>query len=291
MAYYSKEKAKFGGITGSILPFTIQLPSSNNPADGDWKRYVPAGFLRCNGQILKAERYPALAAVIGIGSECRFAKDPDTIGDDEIQLPDLGSKYIRASNSSGQYLNTTLQQDSSIFKVGTETEVLSLIGSQATISYSGNFEVIGGGEFEFGGYPTLESSTGYTITDNLSEDNFQGHGHSANVGVFTYLAKWTDSIFYSGASNGGNNGQTEGSNNGVQLEFPEESPGSVPHNHRITLPGTNELKDKNEFRYTFQNQTIPATGLTSTITVTTENVKKLDDAVSPYILVEYLIKI
>ena len=287
--YYSKQKAKFGGVTGTIIPYPIAL------TDNVKENFLPAGFLKCDGSILKASVYPALANTIGIGRNCRFAKNPDDIADDEIQLPDLGSKYIRSSTSSGQYLNVTLEQDPTISKVGTEVEVISLVGDSTEISYSGYFEVLGQNGLTFIGTPIFESDTGFTLTDSLNEENFQAHGHYADVGVFTYLGKWSDNVFIEGYARGGNEAQTEGSNNLVQIESPEQASTTVSHNHKINLPGSTELKGNNTLNYSFSNVDgqlqFPADGLRSEIIITTSNVKKLDDVISPYILVEYLIKI
>lgn len=287
--YYSKQKAKFGGVTGTIIPYPIAVNDNVN------RNFLPAGFLKCDGSILKASVYPALANTIGIGSNCRFAKNPDDIAADEIQLPDLGSKYLRVSTSSGQYLNTTLEQDESISKVGTEVEVISLVGDSTEISYSGFFEVLGQNGLPFVGTPVFESETGFTLSDSLNEENFQSHGHYADVGVFTYLGKWSDNVFVEGYARGGNEAQTEGSNNLVQIQAPDQAPTTVAHNHRINLPGSTELKSNNTFSYGFSNVggslQYPADGLRSEIIITTSNVKKLDDVISPYILVEYIIKI
>lgn len=287
--YYSKQKAKFGGVTGTIIPYPIAVTDNVN------RDFLPAGFLKCDGSILKASVYPALANTIGIGSNCRFAKDPEDIAGDEIQLPDLGSKYLRVSTSSGQYLNTTLDQDPLISKVGTEVEVISLVGDSTEISYSGFFELLGQAGLPFVGTPVFETETGFTLNDSLNEENFQSHGHYADVGVFTYLGKWQDNTFVEGFARGGNEAQTEGSNNLVQIEPPDQAPTTVSHNHRINLPGSTELKGNNTFSYGFSNVggqlQYPADGLRSEIILTTSNVKKLDDVISPYILVEYIIKI
>ena len=104
-AYYTSEKAKYGGTSGTIIPFSQTLPATNTPNFGDWKTLVPAGYLRCDGSIVLARLYPGLSQVIGVGSNCRFAKDPDTLSEDFFQLPDMGSKYIRASRSSGEYFD------------------------------------------------------------------------------------------------------------------------------------------------------------------------------------------
>lgn len=297
--YYTKERSKFGGITGSILPFTIQLPDFNDPADINWKKYLPAGYLRCNGDILSASTYPSLAAVLGVGSASKFAKNPETMLDNEFQLPDLGSKYIRASNANGEYFNLTLSDDPSTYKVGTEINVSSLIGTEETFGYSGNFEIISKENIEFIGSPVYKTETGYTTNDALNIDNFQAHNHEApRIGVFTYLAPWSDSSFVGTygqntiVGRGGNSAQTEGSNNLLDVDPPSGSTITSTHNHRIKIPRSTELKTNTTFSYGFpDNIEVSAEGLESTVYVTAERIKKLDDAISPYILVEYIIKI
>jgi hypothetical protein len=289
--YYTAEKAKFGGTTGMIMPYTRQMPTTNLPDQGNWKTYLPAGYLRCDGSIYKADLFPALASVIGVGTSCKFAKNT-TLAADAIQLPDLGSKYIRCSNSSGQYLNVNLNQDPTLSKVGAEIEIDSLVGDSVDISYSGTFKVIGQSGKTFLGNPFfVGDNSGYTANSILTEDEFQAHGHDADVGVFTYLGKWKDSAWVDVGENGGNNGSTEGSNNLVQIDGPSSSSTSPTHNHQLTLPASAALKTGTTFNYGFNDTEIPADGIKSTITVTTENINKLDNAIAPYILVEYIIKI
>ena len=294
--YYTEEKAKYGGVTGTIQPFTIQLPDINIPSESDWRKYLPAGFLRCDGSILTTDQYPALASILGVGRNSKFAKNPTELEGDQFQLPDLGSKYIRCSNSSGQYLNVYLEQDPTIARVGAETKIQSLVGDQTTVRYGGFFEVIGQ-TIQFGGNPLYRTSTGYTLNSSLTEDNFQAHSHQAEVGVFSYLGKWQDSAFipFSGGGRGGNDAQTEGSNNLVTIDGPEESSFNVSHNHQVNLPDTAELKESAQdptsgLRYQYINTQVAADGLESNVVITTENVLKLDTAISPYIMVEYIIK-
>ncbi len=285
--YYTKQKAKFGGVTGTIIPFpvSIEIPSFRD-------EILPAGFLKCDGKILKADIYPALAATIGIGSDCKFAKDPDNMAPDEIQLPDLGSKYVRSSTASGEYLNDTLNQNPLIKKVGTEIEIVSLIGSEATISYSGLFQIQGQSGIGFNGRSILELQSPTTLNDQLSEENFQAHGHNADTAVMTYTGRWTDNFFVADfGARGGNAAQTEAQNDYVLLPSPEGASTLVSHNHDINLPTSSELRANNTQTMFFDTFNIPADGLTSTVTVTTEDTIKLDDITSPYYLVEYIIKV
>lgn len=294
--YYTKEKAKFGGVSGTIIPYVRKMPTSNDPAVGEWKQYLPAGFLRCNGQIFKSVEYPILAAILGVGDDCKFKKDNQTLDNDEFQLPDLGSKYVIGANSSGTYLNDRVlnEEANNEYRVGCEIAVTSLVGTSKEISYNGTFDVVGQADLEFIGNPSFTTTTsdGKTLKAFLGEQNFQSHGHEADVGVFSYLGKWTDSAFIdSAASNGANDGQNEGSNELINVTSPEGSSAVVSHSHYINFPNTGTIATNNNFRYSFEDTPIDAFGLKSTVTITTNNIFKLDEATPPYILVEYLIKI
>lgn len=290
--YYTSEKGKFGGTTGTILPFTIQLPLTNFPDTGAFKDLIPAGFLRCDGSILRAELYPGLARVIGVGNQCPFAKDE--LDDEFFQLPDLGSKYVTASLSSGEYLNDNIAQDpdSIINRVGAEVVVNSLVGDQVQISYGGFFEIVQK-TIDFNGNPIFrsEDNLGNTRDSFLTEDNFQAHGHRANVGVYTYLGDWEDSAFFNTFERGDNAGRTEGSNELIQIEPPPTSTAAPSHNHSVNLPGTQELRDKSDFKFTVNTTPVDPQGLVTDVTLNTSNVQKLDNAVSPYMFMEYVIKI
>ncbi len=300
-AYYTKEKARYGGVTGTIIPYTYTLPAVNDSNTGDWNKYLPAGFLRCDGSVFKAVEYPVLAQVLGVGDNCKFKKDDEDLGIDEFQLPDLGSKYISGGNASGSYLNQTISNASAgtatgTFRVGCEVDVVSLIGDTETISYTGNFTLAPKNDIEFVGNPTFNTlqSDGKTLNAFTSEQEFQAHGHQSDVGVFSYLGKSIDSFAVNtttGISQGGNDGQNEGSNELTFISAPTDSSAVVPHSHFINFPNSQTIKANNNLRFRYLEQPIEPLGLTSTVTVTTDSVFKLDEATPPYILVEYLIKI
>lgn len=298
--YYTNEKARYGGITGSIIPYTVKMPAVNDGKTGDWKEYLPAGYLRCDGSILKAQVYPVLAQVLGTGNDSKFRKDGTDLGFDEFQLPDLGSKYISGGNASGTYLNTTITNSNAgsqtgSYRVGAEINVTSLVGDTETVTYTGNFTVVPK-NLEFIGNPSFGTvqSDGKTLTAFLSEQEFQAHGHDAEVGIFSYLGRWLDSFAVNtttGTSQGGNDGMNEGSNNLITVSAPTDSNAVVGHGHFINFPNTTTVKDNNNLSFSFAETQIDTLGLESTVTVTTEKLYKLDEATPPYILVEYLIKI
>lgn len=296
--FYTNERARYGGVTGTIIPYPIKLPDVNVPDQGDWANLLPAGYLRCDGSIRAASEYPVLAEVLGVGNNSKFKRPDQEVTNNQFVLPDIGSKFIQGGNASGAYLNdrVTNEDSSQPYRVGAEVNVVSLIGDTTTITYSGEFEVISPGQVEFIGNPQFGTTTsdGRTLKAFLSEQNFQAHGHDADVGVFTYLGNWSDSVFTgetTGASQGGNDGQNEGSNEPITIQQPTDSSAVVSHAHLIDFPSSTQVADNNGLRYTFDNVDIDAFGLESTVTLTTSNVKKLDEATPPYILVEYIIKI
>ena len=296
--FYTNERARYGGVTGTIIPFPIKLSAINVPDQGNFKTLLPAGFLRCDGSILAAVEYPVLAQILGTGRNSKFRRPEQELTDNQFILPDIGSKYIQGGNASGAYLNDRVTNEDSTkpYRVGAEVNVVSLIGDKTTITYSGEFEVIAPGNIEFIGNPSFGTTTtdGRTLKAFLTEQNFQSHGHDANVGVFNYLGKWSDSMFTgasTGASRGDNDGQNEGSNEPVTIQSPTGSSAVVSHDHGINLPLSTTVSLNNDLRYSFVNTNVDAFGLESEVTLTTNDLVKLDEATPPFILVEYLIKI
>jgi microcystin-dependent protein len=299
--YYVNEKARFGGVAGTIIPFPQQLPAGNTPDTGNWRKYLPAGFLRCDGSVLSSSEYPVLAEILGTGDNCKFKKDGQDLAANEFALPDLGSKYISGSASSGTFLNSKIENTDSSqgYRVGAEVDISSLVGDTQTITYGGNFELVPFTPKSFIGNPQFKtiSSDGNTLNAFLSDQAFQAHGHDATIGVFSYLGNWSDSLFVSndGAALGGNDAQNEGSNNLVQVQQPTGSSAVVSHSHQVVFPSSSDIADANEMTYQLLEPTvgeieIDPLGLETTVTITTENIYKLDEATPPYILVEYIIK-
>lgn len=296
--FYTNERARYGGVTGTIIPFPIKLSDVNVPDQGNFKTLLPAGFLRCDGSILSAIEYPVLAQILGTGQNSKFRRPEQELTANQIVLPDIGSKYIQGGNASGTYLNDRVTNENSTkpYRVGSEVNVVSLIGDTTTLTYSGEFEVIAPGSTEFIGNPTFGTTTSdsRTLKAFLSEQNFQSHGHDADVGVFNYLGNWSDSIFTgetTGASQGGNDGQNEGSNEALTIQSPTGASAVVSHGHLINFPSSTTVSLNNDLKYSFVNTNVDAFGLQSQVTLTTNDLVKLDEATPPFILVEYLIKI
>ena len=58
-AHYSKERSKYGSGTGSIITWPVELTSTDPNAE-DNINALPAGYLKCDGTIYKADDYPQL---------------------------------------------------------------------------------------------------------------------------------------------------------------------------------------------------------------------------------------
>lgn len=289
-AFYTREKSKYGGIVGTIQAYVSTLPSTNNP--GDFKTKLPAGYLRCDGSILAASQYPLLAALLGVGSQSKFARDPESLTETEFQLPDLGSKYIRASNSSGGYLNDEVGNTGQ-FRAGAALTAKVLGSSSKTITYNGNLKVLAQNSIPFEGNPIYTAGDAESQTKNglATSDTFQAHGHMASRrAILNYTGSWQDSPA-SANGLGFNFVQTQGSNAFTTMQAPEESTFLAgQHKHEVTVPKAVTFNSNNNFNYSMALQEIDPFGLETIVNLSTTNLTKLDNAISPFILVEYIIK-
>lgn len=178
--FYNREKSKIGTTTGSIINWSRQL-TSNDPEDTNFRNQLPAGYLRCDGSIYAAEIFPALAEVLGTGQQSRFRKPNQTLLDNQFQLPDFGSKKIRASSGAnlGDYVDLYIEDDNNntITKSGVGLEVQSNIGTRYEILYQGSF-FLPGQTIPVTGEPGFTRSTGnYTETTDVQQNAFIPHAH------------------------------------------------------------------------------------------------------------------
>ena len=60
-----KERSKYGSGVGTIICWPVELTSSD-PNNDDNIRKLPAGYLKCDGTVYKAEDYPQLAEILGV---------------------------------------------------------------------------------------------------------------------------------------------------------------------------------------------------------------------------------
>lgn len=314
MAHYTELRAHYGGVSGSIIPFSRKLSINNSPTANLFETYVPAGFLRCDGSLLQSSQYPILSEILGVGDRNKFLREGEEISSTQFKLPDLGSKYIVGGRSSGGYLNETITNPQASspgsYRVGAETLIQTLVGDEITITYDGSFKLVDDGIYPFIGNPTFKTITsdGNTLGAFLSNDYWQAHGHEGGVAYLRYRAAWNDGIFVNDTENGqgagGANGaaQNEGNNSLINLQFNENATFAPEHKHSVLFPGgISTVKQKNTLGYQVDIDSTAGTGapqveidplgLESTVTLTTSSIYKLDEVTPPFFLVEYLIKI
>jgi hypothetical protein len=290
--YTQDVRGKFGGYVGQIVPHaTPKIQQNNDPATAPFKQYVPAGYLKCDGSVVSAQKYAALASIIGVGSGGRFYKEGTIIRDadddandaGQIQLPDLGSKVIIASpNSVGQYTSTT-NESTGANRVGPAVEIISNEGqTQLVCEFLGRFTgkpIVTNYNFNSSPKFNFNRISSSTILDI---ENFQGHAHNASTNVLNYTAQHQ-------VGGDGKDGGEFGANSGAGNTF-EDAPLNTSllsqHEHKIGKP----LQVDHTFQYQHTDFDIPADGVFSTLDLDIEDVTQLDNLSSPFIIITYLIK-
>lgn len=191
-AHYSKERAKYGSGTGSIITWPVELNTTDPLAEENIK-YLPAGYLKCDGTIYKADDYPQLAAILGVGSSSKFIRydienEPiDNVNDDEFIVPDLGSKYPKPTTgaAAGTYINIVTQDQAGNEKKRSGMGITSSATAGTTtgnttviqLSYVGSFTVPSK-EIELKGKPAWTKGTNNSgFTDQESVDSLGLHSH------------------------------------------------------------------------------------------------------------------
>lgn len=305
---YAYQKGKHGGPCGTIFPFFRDLIGTN-AQDEEYVGYIPAGFLRCRGQILSAAQYPELASVIKVGQNCIYRKSGVTLEEadangvgGQIQLPDLGSKYISAGTTPGEYNNLTLSTDEDVSKAGIEVE-LSAAGTSIDFAYQGDFTIPSHPVNLFGQY----TRTGSTLTtiSTVSEGQILSHGHyfsGTQVDNATQPQcgyKWKFIKCWKGGFAGFGRFCRCNSNSEVikenfmadiiALNLEVQSLGSTTGTRHSHGNAGATITSQGKTSY-MQPRTFTATSLTTTVALKTATRVKID-AISPkFILCEYLIK-
>ncbi len=178
--FYNREKSKVGTTSGTIINWSYEL-TSNDPDNASTLDLLPAGYLRCDGTIYSAEIFPELATILGVGAQSRYKKPNVTLLDNQFQLPDYGSKKLRASSGSnlGLEVDLRIQDDNSqeITKSGVALEVQSNIGETYEILYQGNF-FVPAQTIPITGEPGFTRETGnYTEEIEILSNAFIPHAH------------------------------------------------------------------------------------------------------------------
>jgi hypothetical protein len=298
---YSFQKGKYGGQCGFIFPYFSELNTNNN-IDEKYLNDIPAGFLRCRGQILSADQYPELASLIGVGDECIYKKSTTILQNRNadgtggtLQLPDLGSKYISAGSSPGSYDNMFVEgvtTTTPIYRAGVEVS-LDSVGNEITFTYSGNF-TIPQHQVNLSGQWTVRSpsSTGRTV---VNEGQVLTHGHYATFaqlqnGVSGQCGgrwRWRTVIYYCRQR-----GIVANSPGFIRLQ-----PIGIAADEAGSESGTNHSHNNANFVITNQTKrgimdqtSFPASSIQTTVRLNTSSTTKIDSIAPKFILCEYLIK-
>lgn len=294
MANYSRERSRYGGYPGSIIIHsTPGIGSVNDPTTAVFKENLPAGYLKCDGSVQNAKDYYALAQILGVGEESRFRRENDNLrgadpvtGDlGQFRLPDLGSKVILGGRNSGVYNNdfvdTDVQQASVINRVGPQIDVISNQGNRITASYLGNATIVASGPIDMIGSPKyiIDSRTSATT---LQIENFQGHAHNSSQAYLNYTGN------HEVGGEGGKDRLSFSGNSGSGHVFESTSQGGREsvHTHNITRP----FSYTHNFTYSHSQTPVDMSGVSAFVDVKLSNEEKLDQLVTPFILVEYLIR-
>lgn len=301
--FYSFEKGKYGGPCGAIFPFFRTLNGLSALAD-DYVNYVPAGFLKCRGQILSADQYPNLARVLGVGASCIYRKEGTTLEERDdngtggtFQLPDLGSKYIVANATGGVYSNidvTNPGTNATAQKAGIGI-TLEAQSNSVTFAYDGEFKVPGR-NIVVNGNIQQKSPPSATPDDTLSISQFLAHGHNTTFKISQRINyrydgmsyyQWKKNNYYCGQNGQGcqANANFGIAHKAITLTEEGSATGTKHKHYGVTPIKTGESKSASVAEITMS-----AAPITTTVVVNTANTYKADEIAPKFILCEYLIK-
>jgi hypothetical protein len=288
---YGYQKGKHGIFAGTIIAFSAKLDGSD-PNDDTWRTRVPAGYLRCDGSIKEGDAYPALKKILGVGASSKYRKDGVVLEEEDedglggqFQLPDLGSKYVRATPTSGGYnylTSTNPLTDSEVLRVGVAATVSTNITNPITIFYTGAMSIPSvaipiSATLNFGS--TLGATTPEGYPDYTS---FLPHGHYCN------LVQRDDNVMNANCSTQDASAELTKTDVDVIDDYTSVAGTTtgVTHTHGMTRsPVTRSTTQVNVAT------TITPDNITTTVNLNTTNISKMDDIQHAFILVEYLIKI
>ena len=185
-AFYAKERSKYGNLSGQVIIWPMEY--NGDPSTAVNRAKLPAGYLKCDGAKYFAADYPALAAILGTGSNCKYLRrnpdgtEFDILSDEQFMVPDLGSKYPEPTSgaNAGSYNNIRLPNalGNLVSRSGIGIEATSAIGDSVNITYSGQITVPSQ-EIPLRGRPSWEyaGDTHYTDIEGVEENMVHGHLH------------------------------------------------------------------------------------------------------------------
>ena len=165
--------------------------------------------------------------------------------------------------------------------MGPQIEVVSNFGNRIETSFIGNMLVPASGDLDFLGNPkyVLEKKTSETVLDI---ENFQGHAHNSSQRYLNYTGN--HEVGSTGGKDRGQLGGNSGSGNAV--DSTTTGGRESIHSHNIGRPFTYS----HNFQYRYGETNIDMSAVTAFVDVDISDEEKLDQLVTPFILVEYIIK-
>ena len=290
---YASIRGAQGVAPGVIVPFSKECQS-----DANLLERVPGGYLRCDGKIYQASDYPGLAKVIGVGPSggngvraCPFPPglsgaqliNPTLDADGNFTagsfaVPNLGAKVLVPNSSAGQqfignnisgsvYERAGIGYVATILPTVTTTISGNVIDSEKTNSITGNANFV---------YPNGQTTT----TNSIDLNKTAAHAHGSGT---WYQSDMRDESFDDDL-------QDSTSINiiayNVQNTSITHNGANITHNHTISGGSVS-----NHLQYTRSQTTISFSGSSASANVTADARKSLDHLTTPYIIVEYIIKI
>ena len=296
---YARQKSHWGGVPGTIQMHTVYgMGFNNDPSTAVFRDNIPGGFLRCDGSILNVKDYLLLSRILGVGTECRFAKENAVLRDPDgdtgdlgtFQIPDLGSKVIIGGRGSGEYRDTTMENKPNQNKVGVEVTPQTPLGERLFTNYISNtgdgMKLTSQTSIPFRGNIKYNMPS-YVNPEILSIEQYQAHQHDGDSHVLNHTASQyrIDGDGLTGDPSTAYSANVEAENILDETQ-PNVQRGTPSHDHRISKPFTYSQN----FSYSFPAANIPLDDMESYIDVDTTSLEVLNQVVTPFIMVHYIIK-
>jgi len=298
---YARQKAHYGGIVGTIQQNAVEgVLVDKDPLNPIFKENLPAGFLPCDGAVYNAKDYYCLAQTLGIGDECRFKKEhvalrnPDLETGDlgQFQVPDLGSKVMVGGRGTGDYSGLTKENKPNLNRVGVQVEASSNVGSRINCNYNGHMEIDSETDIDFNGnirYNMIKKTSRHV----MAIDEFQAHAHNTNVNHHVLNYTGNARIDGDGKSGGGEGTADSPFANvnafaGNTMDRVEENTPRTNQGHQHGLARPDSYADN--FKYSYSSTQLNLDAMTSYIDVDVSSMDVLNQVVTPFIMVHYVIK-